>query len=320
MSNKQISDTAYELALFIENDADLYRQQTLPIIINLQKKFTKGTYDPAQAVKLWKYLADNGAKKYTFENDDRQGKRHWMEIAGYGIFTVAERKEVAAYLEQAYLEHVQQGYVSKAKARKSNPALPHNKEKYSVAVFYKSGQRTILSHRDKTEFSLATAKKYADEFAAKFKERVMVFNSDNPIPTAPAKRKSNPAPRIGTARPRRLSQITKKPPTKRLLARRKHNTDEGYFPNPINRVIARYNAARQSETEAYGRTPKGIAEKDARNARAGSGFKYVVIQSSNKGNEIVGRFATWKDADIASSIFNDNAKGTVQFFVEALSI
>ena len=46
-------------------------------------------------------------------------------------------------------------------------------------------------------------------------------------------RSTNPAPRIGTARPRRVSQITKKPPTKRLVARRKVNTDEGYFPNPL---------------------------------------------------------------------------------------
>jgi len=53
---------------------------------------------------------------------------------------------------------------------------------------------------------------------------------------AGAIRYPNPAPRIGTARPRRVSQITKKPPTKRLVARRKRNTDEGYFPNPIDDI------------------------------------------------------------------------------------
>ena len=45
-------------------------------------------------------------------------------------------------------------------------------------------------------------------------------------------RAKNPAPRIGTARPKRVSQITKKAPSKRLVARRRKNTDEGYFPNP----------------------------------------------------------------------------------------
>lgn len=48
----------------------------------------------------------------------------------------------------------------------------------------------------------------------------------------PAKRKANPAPRIGTKKPTRKSQITGKPPTKRLVKRRKANTLEGYFPNP----------------------------------------------------------------------------------------
>lgn len=45
-------------------------------------------------------------------------------------------------------------------------------------------------------------------------------------------RGKNPAPRIGTARPRRPSQITKKAPSKRLVARRSANTRRGYFPNP----------------------------------------------------------------------------------------
>lgn len=44
----------------------------------------------------------------------------------------------------------------------------------------------------------------------------------------------NPAPRIGTARPRRVSQVTKKPPTKRLIKRRVSNVKKGYFPNPVN--------------------------------------------------------------------------------------
>lgn len=43
----------------------------------------------------------------------------------------------------------------------------------------------------------------------------------------------NPAKRKGTAKPRRASQVTKKPPTKRLVARRVANVKPGYFPNPI---------------------------------------------------------------------------------------
>lgn len=44
--------------------------------------------------------------------------------------------------------------------------------------------------------------------------------------------KINPAPRIGTAKPKRKSQATGKAPTKRLVARRTKNTVKGRFPNP----------------------------------------------------------------------------------------
>ncbi len=45
-------------------------------------------------------------------------------------------------------------------------------------------------------------------------------------------RKKNPAPRIGTAAPKRRSQATGKAPSKRLVTRRKANAKKGYFPNP----------------------------------------------------------------------------------------
>ena len=58
---------ARELKLFIGNDGDLYRQQTLPIIKNLMRKRKKGVYDSELAVKLWGYLMESGAKKYAKE-------------------------------------------------------------------------------------------------------------------------------------------------------------------------------------------------------------------------------------------------------------
>lgn len=124
-------------------------------------------------------------------------------------------------------------------------------KKYSVAVFYTSGQRTILSHKDKTEWSLPAAQKHADEFAAKFGERVIVFDTDTPIPAAPAgSRKDNPL-RKGTSRPRRVSQITHEAPTKRLIKRRKANTDEGYFPNPAPANKLKYEVLVSEGFEAW---------------------------------------------------------------------
>ena len=56
-----------ELELFIDNDADLYRQQTVPIMKNLVRKIKAGKYDSFKAVKLWGYLMEAGAKKYAKE-------------------------------------------------------------------------------------------------------------------------------------------------------------------------------------------------------------------------------------------------------------
>ena len=63
-----------ELKLYIEHDRDLYRQQIVPIIKNVQRKMKSGKYDHAQAPKLWLYLVDNGAKKYVkeFGGDDKR--------------------------------------------------------------------------------------------------------------------------------------------------------------------------------------------------------------------------------------------------------
>jgi hypothetical protein len=58
---------ARELKLYIENDRDLYKQQIVPIIKNVQRKMKSGKYDHRQAPKLWMYLVDNGAKKYVKE-------------------------------------------------------------------------------------------------------------------------------------------------------------------------------------------------------------------------------------------------------------
>lgn len=53
----------------------------------------------------------------------------------------------------------------------------------------------------------------------------------------------NPAPRIGTKKPNRRSQATGARPSKRLVARRKANAYEGFFPNPTPDVD--YDAARE---------------------------------------------------------------------------
>ena len=60
-------DEARELKLYIDNDGDLYRQRLVPIVKNIQRKMKSGKYDHSKAPKLWMYLVDDGAKKYSKE-------------------------------------------------------------------------------------------------------------------------------------------------------------------------------------------------------------------------------------------------------------
>lgn len=69
---------ARELELFIDNDADLYRQQTTPILKNLWRKMVNGTYDFEKSVKLLGYLVENGGKKYAREFSSSE--RDWTRI------------------------------------------------------------------------------------------------------------------------------------------------------------------------------------------------------------------------------------------------
>ena len=59
-----ISDEMTELKLYIDNDANIYRQRYMPILKNLSKKKKKGQYRKGLAQKAFMYLVDDGAKRY----------------------------------------------------------------------------------------------------------------------------------------------------------------------------------------------------------------------------------------------------------------
>ena len=103
---------AKELELFVENDADLYRQQYSPINKNLITKMARGVYNHAGAVKLFGYLMESGAKKYAKEYSE--GK-DWHQI-----FSPATRKHVA----ELFADH----FETEAKLGNYNNLLP---KKYS---------------------------------------------------------------------------------------------------------------------------------------------------------------------------------------------
>jgi len=81
-------DAAREISLFADNDNDLYRQQKRPILINLSKKYKKGTYKIELASKLWRYYIDNAMQKYNKEFGSRGDK--W-----YDLLSVSDRNLLA---------------------------------------------------------------------------------------------------------------------------------------------------------------------------------------------------------------------------------
>lgn len=97
-----MSHEATELLLYIENDGDLYRRQTVPIMKNLTKKWDKGTYNHTLAKKLWGYLAESGAKAYCRDHCGPGDK--WNNI-----FSVSCRKEVARDLADSWLAELEAG-------------------------------------------------------------------------------------------------------------------------------------------------------------------------------------------------------------------
>jgi hypothetical protein len=76
---------------------------------------------------------------------------------------------------------------------------------------------------------------------------------------------TNPAKFLGTSKPRRRSQVTKRPPSKRLVSRRMSNTKRGYFPNPVDgKLYSRPSKSGRMKTycvelkKSHGWTTEGI--------------------------------------------------------------
>jgi hypothetical protein len=81
-------DAAREIQLFADNDYMLYQQRMRPILINLGKKYKKGTYDIHKAAKLFRYYIDAAMQKYQKEYGSRGDK--W-----YDLLSVPDRNVLA---------------------------------------------------------------------------------------------------------------------------------------------------------------------------------------------------------------------------------
>jgi hypothetical protein len=118
-------ESARKLFLFGSNDGGLYRQRTTAIIDNRAKKVAKGTFDQEKSLTLWKYWADDAAKRYGVEHG--------------GKFSVADRKLAARMAADYYAEHIAEESVKFHKpvrkaAPKKNPVVRTGEKKTIVFV------------------------------------------------------------------------------------------------------------------------------------------------------------------------------------------
>lgn len=86
---------ATELKLYIDNDAQLYKTQYVPIIKNLATKKVRSQYKHDLAVKAFGYLVESGAKKYAKEFGSPG--QPWNKM-----FDVSTRKRVAEELTRDF--------------------------------------------------------------------------------------------------------------------------------------------------------------------------------------------------------------------------
>ena len=93
-------DAVRELKIYIDHNADLYKQNVEPIQRNLSRKWDKGVYDHELAQKLFYYLAVNGAKQYGQEHSNGDGLR---------IFSPDTRRAVAKELADDWLAELKAG-------------------------------------------------------------------------------------------------------------------------------------------------------------------------------------------------------------------
>lgn len=126
-----------ELQLFIGNDNDLYRQRVVPIQTNLVTKIAKDVFDINKAPLIYKYLIDDGIKKYN------------KEFGGGMQLTKTEKQNLANTYVNEFLDEAQYGnyenYLPKKYQMAGGGVVPFEKTIYLGKVDYEGRGRKINS-------------------------------------------------------------------------------------------------------------------------------------------------------------------------------
>ena len=128
-----------ELKLYIDNEYSLYKSMYEPQVKNLKRKLGKGIYDPVKAEKLFKYLADAGARKY---QSDFGG------AGNFQTFSVQDRKDTAKELRISFEELMQdEGYMTKDKKPTDQAIKEAMTKKELIALDKKLNKKSNFSKR-----------------------------------------------------------------------------------------------------------------------------------------------------------------------------
>jgi hypothetical protein len=127
-----------ELKLYIDNEYSLYKSMYEPQVKNLKRKLGKGVYDPVKAEKLFKYLADAGARKYQSD----------FGSSSSPIFSVQDRKDTAKELRISFEEVMQdEGYMTKDKKPTDQAIKEAMTKKELIALDKKLNKKSNFSKR-----------------------------------------------------------------------------------------------------------------------------------------------------------------------------
>lgn len=127
------SDAVREVALWIENDENMYRQYIQPNINDLRKKIKSGKYNPELAMKVWRRIADTGTKEYDKKYGSNGGKL---------FLNKATREEIAKSLMENFDEELNYDEVTSA----TIVANSEDEGKYLIENFYQDNFRGLADY------------------------------------------------------------------------------------------------------------------------------------------------------------------------------
>jgi hypothetical protein len=118
---------ATELKLYIDNDGELYRSQTVPILTSLVTRRARGQYRHDLAVKAFGYLTESGAKKYAreFGSSDQP----WHKMFDTGTRKLAAEALTRDFEAEAALGNYDSLLPKKYQAQKKVPVAAHARKK-----------------------------------------------------------------------------------------------------------------------------------------------------------------------------------------------